>query len=99
VVRQRWRLIACSSILSFVRSVSVCCPRTLVLQDVEADASDTINVGMVDLGQEMHLGRDHRIVLRQEQLQAKLAAGEAAVLQESNRRQTQEWKQQRRRSD
>jgi hypothetical protein len=69
---------------------------TLVLQDVEADASDAIDVGMVDLGQEMHLRRDHRIVLRQEQLQAKLAAGEAAVLRKQKTQQREEkskWQQ------
>ncbi len=53
---------------------------TLVLEDVEADASHAIDIGMIDLREEVHLRWHHRIVLRQEQLQAEATAREATVL-------------------
>lgn len=31
----------------------------LVFQDIQADATDAINVRMIDFSQEMHLGRNH----------------------------------------
>ena len=46
----------------------------LVLEDVKADAAQFVNVGVVDLGEEAHLGWRHRIVLRQEELQFEDAA-------------------------
>lgn len=35
----------------------------LTLQDVQADSAEFVDVGMVDLGQEADLGRDHGIVI------------------------------------
>ena len=40
----------------------------LVLEDVKADSADLVNVGVVDLGSEEHLGRDHRVLVREEEL-------------------------------
>jgi Fe-S-cluster-containing dehydrogenase component len=48
------------------------CP-TFVLEDVEADAADAVDVGMIDLAEEVNLRRHHRIVLRQEQLETEHA--------------------------
>jgi len=43
--------------------------RPLVLEDVEADAAQLVDVGVVNARQEAHLGRRHGVVGRQEQLQ------------------------------
>jgi hypothetical protein len=40
----------------------------LTLQNIQADAAETVDVGVVDLGQETDFGRGHRIVVGQEQL-------------------------------
>ena len=40
----------------------------LTLQDIQADTSETVDVGVVDLSQESNLRRSHRIVFGQEQL-------------------------------
>lgn len=40
----------------------------LTLQDVQADAAKSINVGVVDLGQEANLGWCHGVVVREEEL-------------------------------
>lgn len=48
--------------------------RPLVLEDVEADAPELVDVGVVDLGQEAHLGRRHGVVLGQEELELEGAA-------------------------
>ena len=45
----------------------------LTLQDIQADASKAVDVGMVDLGQESDLGRSHGVIIRQEQLEAENA--------------------------
>ena len=46
----------------------------LVLEDVEADAPELVDVRVVDLGEEAHFGRRHRVVFREEQLELELAA-------------------------
>lgn len=51
----------------------------LVLEDVEADASESIDVGMIDFGDEAHLGRGHGVVLGEEQFQFEEAALEGGV--------------------
>eukprot|EP01006_Ploeotia_vitrea_P044530 TRINITY_DN66836_c1_g1_i2.p1 TRINITY_DN66836_c1_g1~~TRINITY_DN66836_c1_g1_i2.p1 ORF type:complete len:150 (+),score=17.12 TRINITY_DN66836_c1_g1_i2:40-489(+) len=43
--------------------------RPLVLEDVQADAAELVDVGVVDLGQEAHLGRHHWVVVAQIQLE------------------------------
>jgi hypothetical protein len=43
---------------------------SLTLQDIQANATQTVNVGVVDLGQEADFGRSHRIVVGQEELEA-----------------------------
>ncbi len=40
----------------------------LVLEDVQADAAEFVNVGVVDPCEEAHLWRHHRIVLWEEEL-------------------------------
>lgn len=45
-----------------------------VLEDVEADAAELVDVGVVDLGQEADLGRRHRVLFREEELELELAA-------------------------
>ena len=39
----------------------------LFLEDVEADAAKLVNVGVVDLGSEKNLGRDHGVLIWQEE--------------------------------
>eukprot|EP00315_Gephyrocapsa_oceanica_P012014 CAMPEP_0185288548 /NCGR_PEP_ID=MMETSP1363-20130426/3459_1 /TAXON_ID=38817 /ORGANISM="Gephyrocapsa oceanica, Strain RCC1303" /LENGTH=111 /DNA_ID=CAMNT_0027884427 /DNA_START=356 /DNA_END=691 /DNA_ORIENTATION=+ len=46
----------------------------LVFEDVQADAADLVDVGMVHLRQEAHLWRRHRVLLGQEELQAEDAS-------------------------
>lgn len=41
---------------------------SLTLQNIQADAAQTVDVGVVDLGEETDLGRRHGIVVREEQL-------------------------------
>ena len=43
--------------------------RPPVFQHVEADPADLVDVGVVDLGKEPDLGRSHRVLLGQKQLQ------------------------------
>ena len=43
--------------------------RPLVLQDIEADSSESVNVRVVDLGTEEDLGSNERILFRKEKLQ------------------------------
>jgi hypothetical protein len=38
----------------------------LTLQDIQADTAETIDVGVVYLGQEANLGRSHGVVVGQE---------------------------------
>lgn len=45
----------------------------LTLQHIQTDPAKTVDVRVVDLGQEADLGRHHRIVLGQEQLELELA--------------------------
>lgn len=42
---------------------------TLTLEDVEANAAQPVDVGMVDLGEEADLGRSHGVVVWQEELE------------------------------
>jgi hypothetical protein len=42
----------------------------LVLEHVEADAAQTVNVGVVERGQKAHLGGAHGVVFGQKELQA-----------------------------
>ena len=46
----------------------------LTFQNVKADSAQLVNVGMVDLGHEADLGRSHRVLFRQKQLQGEGAA-------------------------
>lgn len=46
----------------------------LVLENVQADAPELVDVGVVDFRQKAHFGRRHRIVLAQKQLQFEDAA-------------------------
>ena len=39
----------------------------LVLEDIEADAAKLVDVGVVDLGSEKNLGRDHGVLIWQEE--------------------------------
>lgn len=41
----------------------------LTLQDVQADSTETIDVGVIDLGKETDLGRSHGVVVGKEQLE------------------------------
>lgn len=43
----------------------------LTLEDIQADAAETVDVGVVDLGQETDLRRGHRIVVGKKQLETK----------------------------
>lgn len=52
----------------------VACCGYLTLEDVQADPTKSVDIGMIDLGQKADLGWHHRVVLRQEQLQLELAA-------------------------
>ena len=47
---------------------------TLTLQDVQADAAKTVDVGVVDLGEEANLWRSHGVVVREEELEIEDAA-------------------------
>lgn len=42
--------------------------RPLVLEDIEADTTQFVNVGVVNARQEAHFGGRHRVIRRQEQL-------------------------------
>lgn len=46
----------------------------LVFEDVEADPTELVNVGVVDLCQEADFRGRHRVLFRQEQLEFKVAA-------------------------
>ena len=41
------------------------------LEDIQADPSKPVNIGMVDLRQESNLRRGHGVIFRQEQLKVK----------------------------
>lgn len=41
----------------------------LTLEDVEADATQLVDVGVVDLGKEADLGRGHGVVIREEEFE------------------------------
>jgi hypothetical protein len=43
-------------------------------EHVEADAAEPVDVGVVDLSQETHLGRRHGVVFRKEELELEGAA-------------------------
>lgn len=45
----------------------------LTLQDIQADPAKTIDVGVVDLGEEANLGGSHRIVIGQEEFKSENA--------------------------
>ena len=45
--------------------------RPLVLQDIEANSAELVNVGVVDLGSEEHLGWNHWVFIRQEEFAVK----------------------------
>jgi hypothetical protein len=47
--------------------------RPLVLEDIKADATHFVNVGVVDLGHKIHERRRHRVVRRQKQLKLERA--------------------------
>lgn len=40
---------------------------SLTLQDIQTNAAETINVGVVDLGEEADLGRGHGVVIGKEE--------------------------------
>ena len=44
------------------------CGRPLVLENVETDSAEFVDVGMVDLSSEQNFGRDHRVLVGQEEL-------------------------------
>jgi hypothetical protein len=46
----------------------------LTLEDIEADATQSVDVWVVDLGQEAHLGRGHGVVVGEEELKLEDAA-------------------------
>jgi hypothetical protein len=48
--------------------------RGRTFEHVEADAAEPVDVGVVDLGQEAHLGGRHGVVFRQEELELEGAA-------------------------
>lgn len=53
-----------------MRNIRTCSRKMeLTLQDIQADTAETIDVGVVDLGQETDLRRGHRVVVRQKQLE------------------------------
>ena len=41
----------------------------LTLEDIETDATQPVDVGVIDLGEEAHLGRRHGVVVGEEQLE------------------------------
>lgn len=45
----------------------------LTLQDVETDAAEFVNVGVVDLGEKTYLGRCHGVIIRKEELELEYA--------------------------
>lgn len=47
--------------------------RPLVLEDVQADATELVDVGMVHLGQEADLGRGHGVIGGEEEFQLECA--------------------------
>jgi hypothetical protein len=47
---------------------------SLTLEDVEANTAQSVNVGVVDLGEEADFGRGHGVVVREEQLELEDAA-------------------------
>lgn len=51
--------------------VVVPCKEVLTLQDIETDATQAVNVRVIDLGQEADLGGCHRIVVWEEKFQPK----------------------------
>jgi len=53
---------------------SICSLHSLTFQDIKTDATQLVNVRVVDLGHEAHFGRGHRVILGQEQLQLENAA-------------------------
>jgi len=48
--------------------------RQSTFQDVEADATQAVDIWMIDLGQESDLGRRHGVVVGQEKLEFEGAA-------------------------
>jgi hypothetical protein len=54
----------------------------LTLEHVEANAPQSVNVGVVDLGEKADLGRGHGVVVREEQLELEDAAWMMSVPQE-----------------
>jgi hypothetical protein len=46
----------------------------LTLEDVEANATQSVNVGVVNLGEEADLGRGHGVVVWEEELKLEHAA-------------------------
>ena len=53
--------------------------RPLVLEDIKADATELVNVRMVDLSSEENLGWNHRVFLWEEELKVKHTAFERSI--------------------
>ena len=53
--------------------------RPLVLEDVKTDATELVNVRMVDLSSKENLGWNHRVFLREEELKVKHTAFERSI--------------------
>lgn len=47
--------------------------RLFTFQDIKADAAELVHVGVKNLGEETDLGRDHRIVVGEEELELECA--------------------------
>lgn len=53
--------------------------RVPTLQDVQADSTEFVNVGVVDLGQESDLWRCHGVVVWQEELELEYSSCDGSV--------------------
>lgn len=61
------------------------------LEDIETDATQLVDVWVVDLGEEADLGRDHGVVIRQEQLKLELSAYTPRISIASRRESVASW--------
>lgn len=61
------------------------------LENIETDATQLVHVWVVDLGEKANLGRDHGVVIRQEQLKLELSAYTPTVSRASREVSVASW--------